>query len=162
VIRALLLLAATLSATQAAALTCVPPDPLRSFREANAAPESYVVLHGRLHFDPALMPGADALPPPGAAETRLDPVEARFEGFALGLAGFTRPVSATVVLEPSCLGQFCAGIGPGDGWLLFARPSGTGAYHVAIEPCGNRAFDGVPRATLDALATCLQGGPCGE
>lgn len=161
-IRSLLLAAALLSATEAAALTCVPPDPLRSFREADAAPEGYVVLHGSLAFDPALMPGAGDLPPPGTAETWLDPVEARFEGHALGLAGFSRPVRASVLLEPGCLGQFCAHIGPGDDWLLFARPSGTGVYHVAIDPCGSWAFDRASRATLNALTSCLQGGACGE
>lgn len=161
-IRVVPLAAALLSASQAAALTCLPSDPLRSFREAHAAPDSYVVLHGRLIFDAARMPGPGDMPPPGAAETRLDPVEARFEGQALGLSGFDRPVRATVLLEPSCLGQFCASIGPGEDWLLFARPSGTGAYQVAIDPCASWAFDGVSDTTLAKLVTCFQGGACGE
>jgi hypothetical protein len=160
-IRALLLAAVLLPATRAAALTCVPPDPLRSFREADASPERYVVLHGRLRFDPAGMPGLGTLPPPGAAETLLDPVAAQFEGFALGPDGFTRPVRAAVTLEPTCFGQFCGSIGPGEGWLLFARTSEAGRYRVEVDPCGAWAFDRVTEDTLDALVTCLQGGSCG-
>lgn len=156
-IRPLLLAAALLTATQAAALTCAPPDPLRSFREAQAAPESYVVLHGRLSFDPAAMPNGRRPPRDG---TGFPPVPARFDGFALGLAGFTRPVRATVLLEPTCLGPFCGSIGPGDDWLLFARPSERGTYRVGIDPCGAWVFDRVPEPTLDALAGCLRGDAC--
>jgi hypothetical protein len=162
VIRTLTIAACLVAGTKAAALTCLPSDPLRSFREVHAAPETYVVLHGRLDFDASLMPGPDDVPPPGAAETRLEPVEARFEGRALTLTGFARPVSAPVLLEPSCLGQFCASIGPGDDWLLFSRASGTGAYSVAVDPCASRAFQGVPQATLETLTACLQDGACGE
>lgn len=156
----LLLLAACLAATEATALTCVPPDALQSFRMADEAPESYVVLHGRLSFDQAQMPDGSEIPP-GAAETRLAPVPAQFEGFALSLSGFTRPVRAPVLLQPLCLGQFCGSIGPGEDWLLFAQASGNGQYTVTVDPCGQWAFDRAPQATLDALASCIRGGACG-
>ena len=159
-IRPLLLLAACLSATEAAALTCVPPDPLQSFRTAHEAPETYVVLRGRLSFDQARMPDGSEIPP-GAAETRLDPIEARFEGFALALSGFTRPVSAPVLLQPLCFGQFCGSIGPGEDWLLFAQASGSGQYLVTVDPCGQWALDRASQETLDALAACIRGGTCG-
>ena len=158
-LRPLSLLAA-LSAGPAVALTCVPPDPIASFRMAHEAPESYVVLHGRLEVDALRFHDGVEAVPPGAAETLLDPVEARFRGFALGLAGLTTPVDATVLLQPQCLGQFCGRIGPGDGWLLFARPSGSGLYTVTVDPCGAWAFDGVAQGTLDTLAECLRGRAC--
>ena len=158
-IRPLLLLAACLTATEALALSCVPPDPLQSFRMAHEAPETYVVLRGRLSFDQAQMPDASEVPP-GAAETRLDPIQASFEGFALGLSGFTRPVSAPVLLQPLCFGQFCGSISPGEDWLLFAQASGSGQYTVTVDPCGQWAFDRAPQATLDALAACIHSGAC--
>lgn len=160
-IRSLLLAASCLAATQATALTCVPPDPLQSFRAAQAAPQSYVVLSGRLDFDPARMPDGSEVPP-GAAQTALAPVEARFEGFALGLAGFTKPVRASLLLRPTCLGQFCGSIAPGGTWLLFAQPGGSGRYSVEIDPCGQWAFDRFTQATLEALSACIHGAPCGE
>jgi hypothetical protein len=159
-IRPLLLLAACLTATEALALSCVPPDPLQSFRMAHEAPETYVVLRGRLSFDQAQMPDGSEVPP-GAAETRLDPIQASFEGFALGLSGFTRPVSAPVLLQPLCFGQFCGSFGPGEDWLLFAQASGSGQYTVTVDPCGQWAFDRTSQETLDALAACIRGSACG-
>lgn len=159
-IRSLVLAAATLGPVQAAALTCAPPDPLQSFRMAHQAPEVYVVLHGALSFEPAPSPDGADLPPPGAAETALEPMEAQFEGFALGPEGFTLPFSTSVVLQPTCLGQFCGSIGPGEGWLLFAQPSGTGDYLVEVEPCGTWTFDETTPTQRDALAACLRGEAC--
>jgi hypothetical protein len=128
---------------------------------AQEAPERYVVLHGRLSFDPAVMTGDTEPPPSGSSRTALRPVEAHFEGHALGRNGFTSPVDAPILLRPVCLGQFCASIGPGEGWLLFAQPSGTGSYSVEIEPCGAWAFDRVTSATLHGLAACFRGEACG-
>ncbi|HVG49862.1 MAG TPA: hypothetical protein VM899_17180 [Rubellimicrobium sp.] len=146
---------AVLAATQAEALTCARPDPIRSFRDAQAAPESYVVLHGTLGFDPAAMPGGGFSPTP---EPRPAPVGAVFQGFALGLDGFTRPVEATVTLQPTCAGPWCGSLAPGT-YLLFAEVTASG-FRVEIGPCGGGAFDGVPEATLGQLAACLRGEAC--
>lgn len=151
-----------LAGSEAAALTCLPPDPLQSFGRAEQAEEAYVVLLGRLDFDPARLTAGEP-PSPGATETRREPVPARFEGMGLGPDGFTRPVAAGVLLEPLCLGQFCGTIGPGDDWLLFARPDGAGGYRVEIDPCGSWAFDSTGPEIREALAACLGGqATCGE
>ena len=152
-IRGLLLTACLLSATQAFALTCVPPDPIGAFQEAQAAPETYKVLHGTLSFDPSRMPPGD-----GSAAPTPEPVGARFTGFALGLAGFTRPVEAPMTLQPTCAGPWCGSIGPGT-VLLFAEVTDAG-YIVEIGPCGGGAFDQVPEATLERLASCIRGEAC--
>ena len=141
-----------LAATQAAALTCAPADPIRDFQAAHAAPETYNVLYGTLSFDPARMPqGTDPAPRPG-------PVEASFSGFVLGLEGFTRPVEAPVTLQPTCAGPWCGTFGPGTA-LLFAQVTGEG-YLVEIGPCGGGAFDQVSEATLSRLAACMRGEAC--
>lgn len=98
---------------------------------------------------------------PSRNQAGFAPVEARFDGFALGLAGFTRPVRAAIRLQPVCLGPFCGSIGPGDDWLLFAEVEEAGRLRVEIDPCGAWAFDRVPEATLGALADCLRGEACG-
>jgi hypothetical protein len=154
-IRALLIVVALLPATEAAALSCLRPDPLRSFREAMAAPETFHVLHGRLSFDASEMPqGMSERTTPDPA-----PVDAQFDGFALGPEGFTTPVEASVALQPTCAGPYCGTFSPGEA-LLFAQVTEAG-YLVEIGPCGGGAFDGVPPATLDQLAACLRGGACG-
>jgi hypothetical protein len=155
VIRLAALALLVLAATQAAALSCVPPDPLREFREAQAAPETYNVLYGTLSFDPARMPQEGLSPNPQPA-----PVGARFEGFALGLDGFTRPVQAPVTLQPTCAGPWCGTFGPGTA-LLFARVTPGAGYVVEIGPCGGGAYDQVPPAVLDRLAACRGARPAG-
>lgn len=164
-IRALSVAAALFAAGPAPALTCAPPDPIRSFREAQASPDRYVVLHGWLDFDPALMPESAGPPPadgpqPGAPDFLAPPVPARFQGFALGLEGFTHPVSERVTLQPQCLGPWCGGLSPGGPWLLFARVAGNG-YEVMVSPCGGGAFEAPGEATLARLAACLRGQACG-
>ncbi len=148
-----------LAAGEAAALTCAPPDPYRAFREAEAAPESYVVLHGQLDFDPARMPSG-GYDEPGSA-TGLPSVPARFEGRSLSAQGFATPFSTPITLQPTCAGPWCGGgIVPGE-WLLFAHRTAAG-YEVEIGACGGWAFDLVSEETLRGLAACMRGAPCGE
>jgi hypothetical protein len=158
---ALLALLAALAAPPAAALTCAPPDPLRSFHEADAAPEAYMVLHGRLALPASGWPDVSAGPPgyPEAPVATLPPVAARFEGFALGGNGFTHPFSGPILLDPLCAGPWCGSIGDGT-WLLFARQDGAD-WRVAVSPCGGWAFENPPPRMLDALAACMKGGACG-
>ena len=154
-IRPVLLALSLVAATQAAALTCLPADPIRDFREAQAAPERYHVLHGRLSFDPSLMPQGMS-DDPGVAP---NPVDARFEGFALGPEGFTTPVEAEVTLQSTCAGPYCGTFGPGEA-LLFAQIT-EGGYLVRIGPCGGGAFDQMSEEVLDQLPACLRDGSCG-
>ena len=154
-IRLVLLSLSVLTATEAAALSCLPADPIRDFREAQAAPESYHVLHGRLSFDPSLMPHGMS-DDPGVAP---NPVDAQFEGFALGPEGFTTPVEAEVTLQSTCAGPYCGTFGPGEA-LLFAQITEAG-YRVEIGPCGGGAFDQVSEEVLDQFAACLRDGSCG-
>lgn len=163
-IRLLSLASALLAATGAAALTCAPPDPIRSFLQAQESPDRYVILHGRLDFDPSLMPESGGPfpsdgPRPGAPDFLAPPVPARLTGFALGLDGFTRPVSAAVTLQPLCTGPWCGSIGPGGPWLLFARVLG-GGYEVVVAPCGGGAFEAPSEAVLAQMAACLRGEAC--
>lgn len=159
-IRPLLLIAAcVLPAAEALALTCVPPDPLRAFRMAAESPQTYIVLRGRLDFDPAALPGPDAVAP-GGGETSLEPVQASFAGFSLGREGFTAPASGPIEMTVQCLGAFCGSIGPGEDWLLFVRVEEDGTYALDVDACGSWAFDRVPEAAVEAMAACLRGEAC--
>ena len=58
--RALLLSAPILAlATQASALSCLPPDAVASYQRADQAPGTYVVLLGDFRFDPPKLPERD-------------------------------------------------------------------------------------------------------
>ena len=154
-IRPVLLSLSVVAATEAAALTCLPADPIRDLREAQAAPERYHVLHGRLSFDPSLMPQGVSDDPGVAPE----PVHAQFEGFVLGPEGFMTPVEADVTLESTCAGPYCGTFGPSEA-LLFAEITEAG-YLVRIGPCGGGAFDQISQDMLESLAACLRGEACG-
>ena len=43
-------------AGQAAALSCIRPDPILTFQRVAAAPEPYYVLYGQLDFDQTTLP----------------------------------------------------------------------------------------------------------
>ena len=161
-IQAAALMAATGVAPGASALTCAPPDSLRTFATAQAAPEGYVVLLGRLDFDEGRMPapviGGDGQAG-GAPVGSPAPVPARLAGTALGPDGFTLPAPDAVTLRPICLGPWCGTIPTGETWLLFAERTAEG-YEVETGPCGGWAFMDPDAATLDAVAACLRGAAC--
>jgi hypothetical protein len=141
--------------TQASALSCLRPDPLRDFREAQAAPEPYHVLYGTMAFDPSQAPQGFY----EEAEPAPPPVSARFEGMALTRNGFTSPVQAEVTLQPTCAGPYCGTFGQGT-VLLFAEVTADG-YVVRVGPCGGGAYDTADQAVLDRLTACARGAACG-
>ena len=46
----------------ALALSCLPPDVAETYRRAAEAEEAYIVVQGRLEFDPARLPSTDMIP----------------------------------------------------------------------------------------------------
>ncbi len=163
---ALLTLAATLAPLQAAALSCLEPDPFVAFREAQAAPEIYVVLHGRLGFDAArLAPIPVAPPPPGALmpERRsAPPFVATFKGESLGRHGFVPTDIGTVTLVPQCGDDPtfpCPPLATDEPFLIFAQRTPDG-LEVEVDACPGWLFRAPPPEVLDGLAQCLRGGAC--
>jgi hypothetical protein len=153
-IRPLALAAALLAATDAAALSCIMPDPAQSFRMADEAPDRFVLLYGTLAADPALFPDGTELEPDP------DPVPGRFAGHSLTAAGFTEEASGPVTLQPTCAAQWCGGP-PGTGPVpAFARLTGAGRV-IELDPCNAWVFPDPSTATLDLMAACLRGEACG-
>lgn len=83
-IRWLAFIAAICAPLPALALSCIEPSVSRGFHAASAAPQSYVVIRGRLSFDEGKLPKAmtDLAPP-----KRTD-IPARISGKSLSMAGF--------------------------------------------------------------------------
>lgn len=145
-----------LAATQAPALSCIPPDPVRTFQMANEAEDSYVVLYGTFGFDESLLPPGvqmGQMPPDPA------PIPARFDGHALTLDGFNGPVSRPVIVQPVCGGPWCGGMGANLPYLAFAKVTEAG-YVVEVDPCGFGVFQQPDRATLAQMTACLRGDAC--
>ena len=151
-------IALCLLAAPAAALTCAPPDPVRTFTALNEAPEEYVVVLGRLDFDPKALPQPNG----GAMDpNRTDPprrVRATMTGKALGTEGFGMPWSGTVILEAECFGPWCPWQQPGR-YMAFLKREGT-QRTLMVNACGGNAFGDPSAVDVARVEDCLKGS-CG-
>ncbi len=145
-----------LTATQTAALSCLPPDPARAFQAASEAPSAYVVLLGQFAFDAADLP-----PSMGQSEPAVTPapVTARFVGNGLTLEGFTSPQDRDIALEVTCTGSWCGTLQPDTTVMAFARKDGEN-YTVELEACGGWVFPEPTEDMLTQVVGCLRGNAC--
>lgn len=145
-------LCVTLAAGPALALSCARPDAARSFQNAAASTERYVILSGKFSFE--------TLPEKLDGETlKQTQAQARFEGLLLTGDGFTEKVSADVTVELTCLGQWCAQVKPDADYLAFVQQSET-ALTWQIDPCNWAAFEAPTQEMIDTVTTCASGGTC--
>lgn len=152
----LLALLPLLAATEAGALSCLPPDPAASFQTANEAAEVYVVLHGTVTFD-ATWPGR-GLAGDGPAEDQLVRIDGRIEGAGLAADGsFGNAVSGPVVLAESCAGPWCGSIPSGAEVLAFAEVGEDGVPVITLDPCGSLTFVDPTPEMLETVGACARG-----
>lgn len=151
----ILALCLTALAGQAAALSCVRPDPVATFNRLANAPEGYFVLYGELTFD------EDALPA-GMGQGRADApalIPAFFRGKGLQRDGFTSDYIAPAELLVTCAGPWCGSARSGIDAVFFVRADSDPVQMVA-DPCGGMIFADPSQDVLDMLTTCMQGGTC--
>ncbi|EAR50622.1 hypothetical protein OG2516_12261 [Oceanicola granulosus HTCC2516] len=158
ILRPALTAAALLAATQSAALSCLPSDISRAYRDAAESADSYVILQGAFRFDAAALPPAVQS---GDGVAAADAVPADFQGIAYDPAGGTRPYSGPVTLQPECAGPWCGRIEPGGEVLAFVRLE-DGALTLALDPCFANVFTDPSADTVATLEACLAGEACGE
>ena len=80
-----------LIASQAAALSCMPPDLATTFNRMNEVPEDVYVLRGT------------------------------FAGEALTREGFVSRFVSPVIVQSVCYGPWCGGVGSGEDLITFAK-----------------------------------------
>ncbi|WP_425072389.1 hypothetical protein [Sagittula sp. S175] len=150
------LAALMLSASQAAALSCLPPDPVRTFLEVDAAPERWGAAVGRLDFDESRLPQSHKDMTNTPPETWL---RAQLVGRTLDTDGWTKPFQGNVALKVQCFGPWCALPKSGVTYLMFLQREPT--RHVATaDPCGAYIFPNPSREDLDRVYQCFAGGAC--
>jgi hypothetical protein len=137
--------------SQAQALSCVQPDPVRAFQAAMAAPDAYVVLRGRVSEAEVLIPL-----PQGKTQDR--PVPVWFIGAALTSDGFTQTLEGPMTVQITCAGPWCGSM-LGDAEQIFFARLQDGAYTIDSGPCGGAAFAADPR-TEALLTSCMRGDAC--
>ncbi|WP_341368454.1 hypothetical protein [Yoonia sp. BS5-3] len=133
-------------AGQAHALSCRRPDPIDTFKQVAAAPESYFVLYGELTFDG---------PVPASPAT----IPAQFRGKGLTREGFTSDYVSPVNLQIECVASWCGSARSGGDALYFVQATEPPVTMVA-GACGGMIFPDPSQAVLDMLTSCMQGGAC--
>ncbi len=144
-------------ASPAAALSCLPHDIARTYQRIDAAPESYIAVHGTLDFDASQLPEVDMANQHAKPPETLIP--ARLSGEALGQIGFTRPFAGPVTLRALCFGPWCAQPPAGGNVLAFLQQSEDG-FTLTVDPCGGDAFFAPAPELLDKVHRCFTGGTC--
>lgn len=139
-----------LAAQQAAALSCLRPDPASAFQNAAAAEARYVVLLGQFDFD---------APPeqPFSNDAQGQETVATFRGQGLGPTAFGPTPERSVTLRTSCAGPWCGNFPtPGQDVLAFVQQTDDG-YLLTIGACGGAIFD---PSTAPVVEACMRGEDC--
>ena len=142
---------AVLAGTQAQALRCLHPDPVRSFQAAMAAAETYVVLRGTVSE-------AEILIPPEIDKTQSYPVPVWFSGQVLTRDGFTQSLETPMTVQVNCAGPWCGSMLPGSQIIAFAQVT-DGAYVIEASPCQTWVFQPTPLVE-ELLTSCIRNEAC--
>ncbi len=140
----------------AQALSCLPYSPEQAFLNAQESPDRYVIVHGRLDFNPADLPQVEY----GGHPWPDNRFFATLTGFSLTGAGFTARFVRQIRVNAKCLGQWCGLIEPGRDYLVFLKKDS--GYLLELAPCGGMAFAEPDEALLERVHQCLLGEECGQ
>lgn len=155
---ALLLALAAVLPGPAAALSCLPPDPVRLYTAARDSEDAFRIVHGRIIVEePILLP--EPVDPPGDAEPAETDV--RITGVSLSEGGFIHPFTAPVTLSLGCLGPWCAAPPRLDETVLMAVEIVEGGHRLSLGPCPSNALP-TNAAGLERVVECHRWGRCAE
>jgi len=145
-----------LSATPALALSCMPYFPEQAFLDAQASSDRYVIVHGRLDFNPADLPQVDFN---HQEDVRPDNMfGATLTGFSLTGSGYNARFVREIRVNAQCFGPWCAAIQSGEDYLVFLKKQD--GYLLEINPCGGMAFAQPSERILRRIHGCLLGDEC--
>lgn len=142
-----------------AALSCLPPDVARTYKQVDADTAHWGAVVGRLDFDESRLPRPDPI------MTNVSPPEtdltAQFIGHSLTRQGWTEPFQQNVTLRVLCFGPWCAAPASGQTVLAFVKNE-DGRHVVIADPCGNTLFPVPSRADMRRVQDCFAGRSCKE
>jgi hypothetical protein len=146
-------LALTLTASQAMALSCMPPDVARGFNQIASSNQTYVVLNGTFSF---------AARPPRGDEQRpqTQSYAAKFNGTLLTGNGFTDEISDVLVtINSNCAASWCGDITPGIDYIAFVEQNGRNLT-LQAEPCTIFAYPEPTQEQIQRVEDCAAGKAC--
>ena len=142
-------LVALLLAGQASALSCVRPDPARTYGQVASGSVPYFILFGQLDFEQSAL----------SSDPAADPVAATFRGKSLTADGFVNAYAGPLHLQVNCAASWCGSATSGTDALIFVQADQTPGL-VTLEPCGTFLFENPDTAALDAVTRCMRDGNC--
>lgn len=146
-------IALTLTASQAAALSCLAPDVARGFNQIAASEKTYVVLHGSFSF---------AKRPPRSEEQRpqTQSFGSKFTGKLLTGNGFTDEVADVLVnINSNCAASWCGEITPNAEYIAFVEQDGR-SLTLQAEACPTFAFFEPTSEMISQVEDCAAGRDC--
>jgi hypothetical protein len=153
-IRTLTIIAAIAFGGPALALSCLPPDPERMFKEARDAAESFMVVRG------AFTPSSGVAPTVVEGEDGYSEWRGQLVGRSLGENGFSEPFNSPITLRGNCLGAWCVSEPPQGPILAFVELAEGGPI-LTTDSCSSRILRAPTRADLRKVVLCHKGQPCG-
>lgn len=154
--RLLAIIAWIFIAGPALALSCVRPDAVRDFLEADASSDVWIVVDGTLRFDQTALP--PRVPLNNDAPPTTD-ISARITGKSLSENGFARDFDSTITLRILCFGAWCGGVENGQRYLSFLKRE-NGGYVLFANPCGSRVYPDASERLRKTLTRCMRGQTC--
>ena len=140
-------------ASQAVALSCLPPNIARTFNQANEAPDVYVMGLGILTVTG---------PIPKYKEGKPRHVTAQFKGAFLGASGQSAEQDLDVTVDAICYASWCGGFPQSDEKMIaFLKKTETG-YRLETNPCGGHFKIAPTPKEIRLLRKCLTQGGCSE
>ncbi len=163
-LRFALCFAAALAPMQAAALSCLAPNPARAFNEAHASETVYVMARGSLKPVGAI----PEVPPVKMEEQQLTRPPIRttytFSGRSIGPFSMGGSETAPVEVSVSCLGIWCGGFPQSieDGVFFFEKSPETGLT-LQIGACPSAHVNApIQDGLVEVLQKCFRNGACSE
>ena len=146
-----------LGASPALAFSCRPYFAEQAFQDADASPDRYVVVHGRIDFNPADLPGGVSPQLQGVPADNF--FGATVTGFSLTGTGFDARFVREIRVNAQCFGPWCASLKAGGDYLAFLKQQQDG-YLLELSPCGGMAFGDPSERMLRKMHQCLLRGEC--
>jgi len=146
-------IALSLTASQAAALSCLAPDVARGYNQIAASDKTYVVLNGTFSF---------AARPDRGDETRpkTQSFASKFSGSYLTDNGFTEEISdVLIMINSNCAASWCGQITPDTPYIAFVEQNGR-QLTLQAEACPTFAFQDPTPEMIDQVEGCAAGKSC--
>lgn len=146
------------AASPALALSCLQPDPVRDYKQADASADRWGAVVGRLDFDESRLPGTkDRL----EDKPRQTDLRAQLVGHSLGADGWETPFQGNITLRVQCFGPWCGRPKSGARYLVFLKHE-DGKRVAFADPCGANLYRNPAPVVLERLHGCYAGGACRE